>query len=159
MNTEVDEWVHVFVCVCVLVMSLTDTCMQANKCVCARVRAFSWQIQSCFIQPVLSINESIQCFVHHVSSLSTFNGNVPCDTVHLIKVVCLTVAGVPGGVWLIGTRCIYYNDAANISCDSFNLTWGKRCMRTGLGLQEKKLHPDRIILHVSKMKVKFKFSD
>lgn len=39
--------------------------------------------------------ESIQCFVHHVSSLSTINGNVPCDTVHLIKVVCLTVQSLP----------------------------------------------------------------
>lgn len=81
---------------CVLVMSLMDTCMQVDECVC--VRALSWQIQSCFNQPVQSISESIQCFVHHVSSLSTINGNVPCDTVHLIKVVCLTVAGVLGGV-------------------------------------------------------------
>ena len=55
-------------------------------CVCI---FFSWQIQSlCLsIKSILSIN---LCFVHHVSSLSDDYGNVPCNTVHLIKVVCLT---------------------------------------------------------------------
>lgn len=44
---------------------------------------------------ISQLYQSIQCFVHHVSSLSTINGNVPCDTVHLIKVVCLTIRFVP----------------------------------------------------------------
>lgn len=39
--------------------------------------------------------QSIQFFVHHVSSLSTVNGNVPCDTVHLIKVVRLMLGLAP----------------------------------------------------------------
>lgn len=41
---------------------------------------------------ISQIYQSIQCFMHPVSSLSTSNGIVPCDTVHLIKVVCLTIS-------------------------------------------------------------------
>lgn len=62
-------------------------CMSARVCVCSP-GGFNPALISQFYQ-------SIQCFVHHVSSLSTINGNVPCDTVHLIKVVCLTILFVP----------------------------------------------------------------
>lgn len=60
-------------------------CLRERKCSPGR---FNPALISQFYQ-------SIQCFVHHVSSLSTINGDVPCDTVHLIKVVCLTIrAGI-----------------------------------------------------------------
>lgn len=64
-----------------------------SECVCVYARSsgrFNPALISQFYQ-------SIQCFVHHVSSLSTINGNVPCDTVHLIKVVCLTIRAGPSG--------------------------------------------------------------
>lgn len=63
--------------------------MQDSVCVCERVCAYR-------LNPALfsQFYQSIQRFVHHVSSLSTINGDVSCDTVHLIKVVCLTVFSV-----------------------------------------------------------------
>lgn len=70
---QITERESVFVCLCV--------------CVCVRSPGrFNPALISHFYQ-------SIPCFVHHVSILSTINGNVPCDTVHLIKVVCLTLLG------------------------------------------------------------------
>lgn len=56
-------------------------------CVCV------WSSSGGFDPALISqFYQSIQCFVHHVSSLSTITGNVSCDTVHLIKVVCLTIS-------------------------------------------------------------------
>ena len=95
MNTK-RERASVCVCMCVPnVAEMADirmqecvrvserVCMCVCVCVCSPGR-FNPALISQFYQ-------SIQCFVHHVSSLSTINGNVPCDTVHLIKVVCLTI--------------------------------------------------------------------
>lgn len=76
---------HASVCKSVCV----NECVCEYVCVCSSGR-FNPALISQFYQ-------SIQCFVHHVSSLSTINGNVPCDTVHLIKVVCLTIRSVPSG--------------------------------------------------------------
>lgn len=56
--------------------------------VCAYVCVCAYRLNSALFS---QFYQSIQRFVHHVSSLSTINGDVSCDTVHLIKVVCLTV--------------------------------------------------------------------
>ena len=40
----------------------------------------------------VTFNSINQIFVHHASNFSAVNGIVPCNTVHLIKVVCLTIS-------------------------------------------------------------------
>lgn len=74
--------------------SCMQECVFVSVCVCVcSPGRFNPALISQFYQ-------SIQCFVHHVSSLSTINGNVPCDTVHLIKVVCLTIRFVSSRVFV-----------------------------------------------------------
>lgn len=101
---------RVFVCVWLMsprrrvcAFARTSVC----KCVCARVCVHS---PGRFNPALISqIYQSIQCFVHHVSSLSTINGNVPCDTVHLIKVVCLTIFSVPSRFFMSPFKVWKYN--------------------------------------------------
>jgi len=60
--------------------SLVSECVSVCVCVCAL--------------PEDSISHGFRCqysmLVHPVRSFSAVSGNVPCNTVHLIKVVCLT---------------------------------------------------------------------
>lgn len=53
----------------------------------------------CFFSPnrfsvtaYVTFNSINQIVVHHASNFSAVNRIVPCNTVHLIKVVCLTIS-------------------------------------------------------------------
>ncbi len=79
---ELDTFVPIsFICLAGL-----DRWLWVNVCVCVCVCVCALQADS--------ISHGFRCqyfmLVHPVRSFSAVSGNVPCNTVHLIKVVCLT---------------------------------------------------------------------
>lgn len=87
-TNEYGERVFMFVGVIVCIFAHKTECMceGVRGRVCVWGGTCVWCASGRFDPALISqFYQSIQCFVHHVSSLSTITGNVSCDTVHLIK--------------------------------------------------------------------------